>query len=367
MAANPRILVVDDETQLRNLVAAVLRRNGFEPLTAEDGAVGLRMAQTEHPDLILCDVEMPQLNGDEVLKALRNDPATSNIPFIIMTGRPDKTSMRAGMAMGADDYLPKPFGFDDLLGAIRGRLHRQRQIRTQTDSRVAQLRADLGKRLPHELLTPLTGILGMAELIRTDYAALQPADILDMVWNIEKSGHRLLHLIQNYLLYAELEAAHAETGYSAFFAEGETASVRNLVEAAARAGADRHSRIVDLVLDVADGAMHIRDELLHKIVVELVDNACKFSQFGTSVQVRSRWEAGQYVLTVQDAGRGMSTEQTSQIAAYRQFDREKYEQQGMGLGLAIVKRLTEIHHGALAIRSQPAVGTTIEVRLPVKR
>ena len=357
-------MVIEDDKQLQSFVDFVLRRKGFEVLVADDGAAGLSLARSQPFDLILCDVEMPHLNGSEVLKALRHDPATSDIPFIIMTGRPDKTSMRAGMAMGADDYLPKPFRPEDLVAAIQSRLDRQQQIRSRTEAQSAQLRADLGKRLPHELLTPLTGILGMAELIRADFESFQPADILDMVGAIEKSGLRLLHLIQNYLLHAELETANSDPEYAALFAGGSASAVRAVIETAARMSADRHSRLSDLVFELADGKAAIREDLLSRMVGELVDNACKFSTFGTPVEVRASWQAGQYVLTVADHGRGMSAEQVDQVGAFRQFERDKYEQQGMGLGLALVKRLAEVHRGSFKIASQLGAGTTVEIRLP---
>ena len=123
-----RILVIEDEAQMRRNLVTILRLERFEPLAAEHGKTGLEVARREKPDLILCDVMMPELDGYGVLKALHNDPATMNIPFIFLTAKGEKTDVRSGMNLGADDYLIKPVDKSDLLRAIRTRLARAEQL-----------------------------------------------------------------------------------------------------------------------------------------------------------------------------------------------------------------------------------------------
>jgi DNA-binding response OmpR family regulator len=117
-----KILVIEDEPQMRRNILTVLGMENFEALGAENGRVGLEMVRTQHPELILCDVMMPELDGYGVLKALRADPATSQIPFLFLTAKGEKADFRAGMNLGADDYLTKPVVVADLLQAIRVRL-----------------------------------------------------------------------------------------------------------------------------------------------------------------------------------------------------------------------------------------------------
>jgi len=123
-----RILVIEDEAQMRRNLVTILRLEAFEPLAAENGKTGVELARREKPDLILCDVMMPELDGYGVLKALHNDPATMNIPFIFLTAKGEKTDVRSGMNLGADDYLIKPVDKSDLLRAIRTRLARAEQL-----------------------------------------------------------------------------------------------------------------------------------------------------------------------------------------------------------------------------------------------
>lgn len=125
-ASGRRILVIEDEPQmLRNLVT-ILRAEGFSPIPAAGGPPGIEAARREKPDLILCDLMMPDLDGFAVLGQLRADPETAGIPFIFLTARSDRSDLRSGMNLGADDYLTKPVRVDDLLAAIHARLARFR-------------------------------------------------------------------------------------------------------------------------------------------------------------------------------------------------------------------------------------------------
>ncbi len=123
-----KILIIEDEPRMRKNMATVLKMEGYEVLTAENGKVGVATAQRELPALILCDVMMPQLDGYGVLNALRADDATARIPFIFLTAKGEKSDVRAGMNLGADDYLTKPADIDDLLAAITTRLARREEI-----------------------------------------------------------------------------------------------------------------------------------------------------------------------------------------------------------------------------------------------
>lgn len=121
------ILVIEDEAAtLKNLVL-MLEMEGYKPLLASNGKQGITIARREVPDVILCDVSMPEMDGHGVLEALRRDEKTVSIPFIFLTAKSDKKDLRAGMNLGADDYLTKPASAEDVLAAIRTRLDRHRE------------------------------------------------------------------------------------------------------------------------------------------------------------------------------------------------------------------------------------------------
>jgi eukaryotic-like serine/threonine-protein kinase len=118
------VLVIEDMPQLRQNIAQVLAYEGFNVLEAANGAIGLQMAQQHIPDLILCDIMMPEMDGYQVLQALQTDPNTALIPFIFSSAKADRHSIRQGMQLGADDYLTKPFTNEELLAAVRARLEK---------------------------------------------------------------------------------------------------------------------------------------------------------------------------------------------------------------------------------------------------
>lgn len=126
-----KILVIEDEPEMRRNLATILKLEKFTALAAENGRVGLDLARKEKPDLILCDIMMPELDGHEVVQALRHEPALASIPFIFLTAKGEKSDLRSGMELGADDYLTKPVSKADLLGAIRARLRRAEQQGTR--------------------------------------------------------------------------------------------------------------------------------------------------------------------------------------------------------------------------------------------
>src|SRR6516164_2331497 len=122
------VLVIDDSPEINDLIGETLKLHGYEVLIAEDGLAGVQLAQQHLPDLILCDVNMPQLDGYATLTALRQHSTTATIPFIFLTGIADKGNIRQGMELGADDYITKPFTIGEHIAAVKARLEKQAAI-----------------------------------------------------------------------------------------------------------------------------------------------------------------------------------------------------------------------------------------------
>lgn len=124
------ILIIEDEARTRENLAVILDMEGYRVLSAENGRRGLELARSERPDLILCDVSMPELDGHDVLRAMRENSATASIPFIFLTARGERRDLRAGMDLGADDYLVKPAAATELLACLEARFKRASQQTT---------------------------------------------------------------------------------------------------------------------------------------------------------------------------------------------------------------------------------------------
>jgi two-component system, sensor histidine kinase and response regulator len=359
-----KILIIDDEEWLREMVNMALREKGFEVIEAPNGVVGIEMARKELPDLILCDVNMDKVNGYATLSSLRDQPTTASIPFILMTGLADNAGMRHGMELGADDYLPKPFTIDALYAAVEARLKKTQTLRSAAEKKLADLRDNISLMLPHEMRTPLNGILAYGEILAAEAATLPPTEIAEMGKAIYDSGKRLERLIENFLIYAQLELLAADPLKIAALRKKQSPFPGKLIGERAFAQAEAAGRANDLKLQLNESPLPVSEDYLAKIVDEIVQNAFKFSSTGTPVIVSAGSVADKFFVSVTDRGRGFSADHISHIGAYMQFDRKMQEQQGQGLGLSIAKRLVELHGGTLTIQSDSQAGTSVNVKLP---
>ena len=364
-----KILIIEDQPDVRENIEAILELEDYETLIAENGEMGIEMAENYHPDLILCDVMMPKLDGFGVVQALRQNPITSTIPLIFVTAKADRLSLRQGMDLGADDYLTKPFTLDELINSVKSRLSKQTLIQKDVDQELDKFRSNITRSLPHELLTPLNGILGMSDLLSNYYDTMDADEVQSCLADIKTSSERLHRLIQNFLLFAQLELFQSNPQQSQIWQNRLSKTTTNpvsIIEKITQNIAQQIGRTDDLQLSLKEASVCISEEDLEKITEEIVDNAFKFSQKGSLVTVQNTLEDNKFILTVTNQGRGMSSEQIAQIGAYIQFERKLYEQQGSGLGLVIAKRMTKLYNGELEIQSTPNEKTIVSICLPLK-
>jgi signal transduction histidine kinase len=349
----------------------MLGYEGFDVKGAENGALGVEQARIYQPDLIICDIMMPVLDGFGVLETLRQDPTTATIPFIFLTARTDRPDMRAGMELGADDYVTKPFTAQELIKTVQTRLEKHETVYEKAQKRIDELRQNIVLALPHELRTPLNVIMGFSDLLVCDAETLEPARITDMAKYINNAAMRLYRLVENYLIYAQLEVALTNPQQANILREGKTENAHLVMEEQAKfrlstphPPAEPRQNDATITLESVDTIL-MTDEYIKKVIEELTDNACKFSDPGTPITVTGQVQGRHYVLIVADQGVGMTQEQIDDIGAYSQFDRKLREQQGSGLGLSIVRRLTELFDGTMSIASAPQQGTKVTVLLPI--
>ena len=360
-----KILLIEDAYEVRESVAAVLRFHQFDVLTAADGRKGLQLARQHLPDVIVSDIMMPEIDGYSLLAAIREIPETATIPVILLTAMSERNDVRQGMALGADDYLTKPFENHELIASIEAQLNKRMTLEGKYDTTLNLLRKSIIYALPHELNTPLHQIIGYAELLDMDAESAQPADIRDNAQAIVRASARLQRLTENYLIYAQLELIASDPA--------EVNALRNhfiddpspIIANAALEIAEPYNRTADLKFKLETLPLRIAENNLRKIVNELVDNALKFSAPNTPILVRAFQKDKDLILQIGDCGYGMSAEDVSRVGAYMQFERTLHEQQGVGLGLAIAKRLVELHRGKLNIESQAGKGTLVNMQFPI--
>lgn len=357
-----KILLIDDSEFILEGTSTLLQFEGYEVLTAHNGTTGVAAAIEHLPDLIICDVSMPDIDGFEVLRRLRENKSTESTRFIFLTARAEKSDMRTGMASGADDYLIKPFTVDELLTAIETQWKKTEAISRNFE----EIKLNVTYALPHEFRTALNQIIGTANFLKS--GELDSETLTEISNDITASAKRLLRITENFLVYAQLESLSADpnarAGLSAFTLEEAGATIADVLATKV----EHYNRTADFTCTMnAEGvSVGMSSENLNKIFDELSDNACKFSLESTPISATISQQNSKLVVELTDSGRGMTQEQISSLSAFKQFDRMMHEQQGVGLGLVIAKKLTELHGGEFAISSSESSGTTIRVVLPTK-
>ncbi len=189
--AQPKVLVVDDEKNIVETITYNLEKAGFRTLTAHDGKRAVELAQREVPDLITLDVMLPELDGWEVCRLLRQDSRTKRIPIIMLTVKGDETDKVVGLELGADDYLTKPFSPKELIARAKAILRRTKEAVPDEVMTVGDLQVDLGKHLVRVKNKPVELTAKEFELLRVLLEAkgrvLGREFLLDRVWGLEQS------------------------------------------------------------------------------------------------------------------------------------------------------------------------------------
>jgi two-component system sensor histidine kinase/response regulator len=360
-----RILVIDDVPEVREVIVNVLEAGGHEGIAAPDAMTALELIRERVPDLIICDIMMPKMDGYELLEKLRSEPETMIVPFIFLTAKSDKTDQRRGMLLGADDYITKPFSVHELLKAVEVRLAKHealgRAFRKEMDGQQVRLSGTL----PLELRTPLSGILTTSKVLLDLRESLNSDQVFEIVGVIHGVAERLYHLVENYVLFSELAVIASKPHILEALRRQCTDAGKPIVAQTAMECAERVGRGDDLILRLCDSGVQISDVYLAKIVAELTENALKFSLPGTPVMLRTQCQDGVVVLSVTDEGRGMTAGQITKVDSQRQLNSGGYEQNGAALGLVIVRELARLYQGKLSIESKPGEQTTVRVTLPV--
>lgn len=360
-----RIIVIDDDPDVLGTVTRVLHAEQHEVAVATNGIQGIQIIKSQPIDLILCDISMPMMDGYTVFQTIKKDAKTSVIPFVFITARGARSDLRKGMDAGADDYLIKPFSAKELVSCVRTQILKHHLIADRYETTLRMMRKNIIYALPHELRTPLSQIIGYAGLLEMESDSSAAATAKEYGQRITKASERLEHLIENYLVYAQIEIVASSPDELEKLRNHIVRQAAPIIEKVIKERAGHHEREADIRMHIDECALRISESDLTKIIYELVDNAFKFSISGSEVVINSAKTAATYQITIADSGRGMSEKQIALLDAYMQFDRAFYEQQGVGLGFVIAKRLVELHGGQIKVESKIDSGTTIHIDFPI--
>jgi K+-sensing histidine kinase KdpD len=359
------ILIVENQKDRLERLEKTLQKSNFQIIVAREGKTAKQLAWENSPDLIILAMKLPDLDSYQVIAELREQFTTSTTPIVILSNQTNTLEWRRAIEAGADDYLGNPFTVAQLGRAIAVQLEKKLAQEAKIQLELEQLRRNVTCSLPHELKTALTGILSSSALLYTDLEHLDILTVRKLADYIQLSGQRLSRLIQNSLLYTELELISSSPQELQKVRHSYINSIVGILENIAIQKAKQVDREADIKLELQNASVQIEPYHFLKLVEEIFDNALKFSEPGTTVWIHTKKTRNHLLLSIGDRGRGMTKQQIERIGAYMQFDRQYYEQQGTGLGLAIAKRLIDLYKGQLAIESIPERETIVRVYLPI--
>lgn len=367
-----KILIIEDEALLRQEVADWLTFEDYEVRTAEDGVAGVEAALSYLPDLIICDITMPRLDGYGVLLELRANPVTISIPFIFVTARAAHEDIRKGMASGADDYITKPFTRLELFQAIESRLQKKTAYEQERQSEIEHLqdavthereqrlvKAKLVAMFSHDFRNPLTTILASNNLL-TNYAErMDESRRLAHLSRIDASVRQLIQMLDDMLLIMQMDTGNVNFNPAPLNVE---ALFQPIVGEFQAIYGETHRITFESHFS---GNIFADIRLLRPVAANLISNAIKYSPLGSEVRVVLDSVEDNFTFTVQDQGIGIpEADQARLFTAFRRGSNVG-NVSGTGLGLAIVEQAVELHAGSIRVTSQIGLGTTMTVMIPI--
>jgi len=346
-----KVLIIDDEISIKENLCEILTLKGYIVNCEGSGKDAINRIEQYMPDIIISDIMMPEMNGHEFLKLLREKKEFANTPVIFLSARQDLKDIREGMNLGADDYLTKPFDVKDLLRAVENRLAKVENIQSDVSSRVDELLLALNRTSSHEFNTPLNGIILPAEFMLQSFEKIPKEQMQKLLNAVLQSGFRLKRTLDNFLLSQKLmrEKEILQNEY----VPSKMLITEDKARSIAEALLPKYAKNLDLRIQVDECSVNFCISFFPKIVEELVDNAFKFSPNNGIVSITGKPDGtGNYLMEFSNEGEGLTEEQIHKIGAFIQFDRKKNEQQGSGLGLFIVKRMADVGGAAIEIQSE---------------
>ena len=368
---HPIILVVDDTEDNLDLLEFALKRKPVKMLRASSGMACLSIAKETKPDLILLDIQMPEMDGFETLKRLRANPETSKIPVIFLTAqKKDPESIAKGLAMGADQYLTKPIDTEELLVRTRMLI-----LLKRAEAELERMRADFMAMLVHDLRSPLIGIKNVLELLQdSDKTVPLNQDYFDLIYSAHVSSNRLLELVSDLLDVSKYEA-----GNIAF--DKASVPISQFIDPILKQ-MEVQFRQKNLVVRkaYAEGLpnVYVDAQKTEQVMMNFLSNAVKFTKAGGMITISAEpvkeklhtevedVERTYVRVKVTDNGVGISQEEIGLLfKRYKQTSSAKISKhKGTGLGLVICKMIVEAQGGTVGVQSELGKGTTFTYSRP---
>lgn len=358
-----KVLIVDDDSYVCATMEALLKNEGHQLIFASNGMEGVAKAIEARPDVILLDVMMPEMDGYEVCRRLKSDPATAAIPVLLVTALTERKERLRGIEAGANDYLTKPIDAQDLRLRLRNaiyirKLYDQLQQSFEQLKELETLRDNLTHMIVHDMRSSLGSVLGFAQLLKVAARAKLDEREAGYLDKVERNLNMLLDMVVSLLDISRLESGQMPLRLN-------PCNVHDLARAAVQPYEAIAAKRQITVHQPPESIMVVCDlDLGRRVLANLVGNAIKYTEENGAIDLRFERVPGAVKFLISDNGAGIPREHHKRI--FEKFRQARPEERslGAGLGLAFCKLAVGAHGGEIGVESEPGQGSTFWFTLP---
>ena len=358
---NSHILIVDDVLPNVQIAKAILQMDGYAVATAESGPEALKHIRQNHVDLILLDIMMPDMDGFDVARTIKEMPTFSDVPIIYLTARNDEESITKGFELGAVDYITKPFRGAELRMRVRTHLKLRFIQRRLQEANAAKDK--FFSIIAHDLRSPFTALVGMSQYLATGIDKLDAETAKEFLQGMHKSSKNAFNLLENLLEWARIQTDRMPL-------EAEEIDVAEIVREnlvlfdvnISKKGLSIENNLQQVELAYAD------ENSINAVVRNLLSNAIKFAPEDGRIALHSNRTENEVVITVQDNGPGIDQEVLPNLFRIdvRHTQTGTDRERGTGLGLVLCKEFIEKNGGQISVESEPGQGAMFMFSLPLE-
>ena len=351
------ILVVDDNTNNLKVLAGVLKDKGYDFRLAKSGKLALAILEKTKPDLILLDIQMPEMDGFETCKMIKQVEANEKIPIIYLTANTDSESIKKAFNSGGVDYVTKPFNSDELLARIKTHI----KLKKQTEELELQnaTKDKFFSIISHDLTNPISGIIGFSELLREDINDEKFDDLEKFANVIFKSANFTLDLLQNLLEWSRMQIGSIKSVKDNFnIIELLTSNIEGLSAKIAVKEISIETNFSEELLVYSDKKM------VSTVIRNLLTNALKFTPNGGTITISSEEKLINDIkvieTTIKDTGIGISEKNLGKLFKIAQNYKSlgTNNEKGTGLGLILCKEFIDQNNGTIRVESKENIGSS---------
>lgn len=351
------ILIVDDNTNNLKVLAGVLKENKYDFRMAKSGQLALKILEKTTPDLILLDIQMPEMDGFETCKRIKEIEKNVKIPIIFLTANVDSESIAKAFESGGVDYVTKPFNSDELLARIKTHI----KLKTQAEELEWQnaTKDKFFSIISHDLKNPMAGIIGFSDLLIEDFDHMEPNKIRTFIGYINESSKFTFELLNNLLEWARIQGGRIKSVKNNFNLSD--LLVNNMEGSMPQAIAKN----IQLKSNIKENlGVYADEKMISTVIRNLISNAIKFTPNGGTITILSEEKIvnNKKVIEteIRDTGVGMSQEDIQKLFKIEQnyMSKGTNKESGTGLGLILCKEFLNLNDGTIRVESQPNVGSS---------